>query len=372
MLLATWVTKLSKGDVLDMGTGSGHQALAAKRSKRVKHMLCVDRNPAAIRAVRRLGFEAIRSDLFTSVKGMYDTIIFNPPYLPSDPKYPDMALDGGKRGYEILVRFLHGLPAHLKTDGIALIVFSSLTQKGIIDAAIDGMLLHVQKLDQLYVGGFETLYVYKLSKAGIVKELERKGICDIRRLTKGHRGLILSGTCKRRKVAIKIQRPDSPAKGTVDHEARMLSRLNAHGIGPRAVMSGKDFFVYPFVEGKFIKDYLATTTKNHALAMLQRVFLQMRVLDRLGYNKEEMHHPYKHVIVGGSGNVTLLDFERCHATAKMHNVTQFCQCITSNVMEKMLAPLGINIDKKKMVLAAKAYKKEMSEENFEGIVSLLR
>ncbi len=372
MLLAKWAAKLAKGNVLDMGTGSGYQALAARKSKRVKNVLCVDRNPAAVRAARQLGFAAVESDLFLSVKGVYDTIIFNPPYLPSGKNYPDMALDGGKRGYETLARFLRDLPAYLKTDGIALILFSSLTQKNVVDAVIDEMFLLALELDRAYIGGFETIYVYKISKTEFAKELERNGIRHIRRFTKGHRGIILTGMYKRRKVAIKIQRPDSPAKGTVDHEARVLSRLNAHGIGPRVLMAGKDYFVYPFIEGDSIKEYLSKTTKKYAQIMLGNVFKQMRTLDKLGHNKEEMHHPYKHIIVGDSGKITLLDFERCHATAKMHNVTQFCQCATSKAMEKMLAQLGIKIDKKKMVEVAKAYRKDMSEENFRKILGRVR
>ncbi len=372
MLLARWVAKLAHGHVLDMGTGSTYQAFAAKKNKNVVSILCVDRNPSAVRAARQLGFAAVESDLFLSVKGAYDTIIFNPPYLPSDPKYPDMALDGGKKGYEILLRFLHDLPTHMKPKGCALIVFSSLTQKDVVDAAIDETLLRAQELDRAYVGGFETLYIYKITKTDLVKKLERKGIKDVRRFTKGHRGLIFKGRYKKRDIAIKVQRPDSPAKGTVNHEAKMLTRLNAHGIGPRVVMSGPDFFAYPFLEGKFIKEYLASTTKKYALIMLKNVFEKMRILDKIGYNKEEMHHPYKHIIVGDSGKVMLLDFERCHATVKMHNVTQFCQCVTSKAMERMLLPLGIRIDKKRMVIAAKAYKKEMNEKNFETIVTLVR
>lgn len=371
-LLAKWVAKLSRGDVLDMGCGTAYQAQAAKKSKKIRSILCVDRNPLAVRHAKKLGFKAIQSDLFVGVKETYDTIIFNPPYLPADPKYPDMALDGGKKGYEILVRFLRDLPNHMKTKGIALVLFSSLTQKNIVDQVIDDMLLRAEELDRAYIGGFETLYVYKITKTDLVQQLERKRILYVRRFTKGHRGLIFIGKYGKRKVAIKVQRPDSPAKETVNHESKILARLNRKGIGPRVVMSGKDFFVYPFVGGMFMKEYLSSTTKKYALIMLHNVFRQMRVLDKFGHNKEEMHHPYKHVIVGKSGKITLLDFERCHAAIKVHNVTQFCQCVTSKAMGTMLAPLKIKIDKKIMIVAAKAYKKDMSEKNYKGILGLVK
>lgn len=371
-LLAKWVAKLSFGSVLDMGCGTAYQAQAAKKNKKTKSILCVDKNPLAIRHAKQLGFKAIQSDLFVGVKETYDTIIFNPPYLPADPKYPDMALDGGKKGYEILARFLRDLPNHMKTKGCALVLFSSLTQKHIVDQVIDDMLLHAKELEKAYIGGFETLYVYKLTKTDLVQQLERKNILYVRRLTKGHRGLIFIGKFKRRKVAIKVQRPDSPAKGTVNHEANILAKLNKKQIGPRVAMSGKDFFVYPFVEGIFMKEYLEKTNKKYAIIMLHNVFKQMRVLDKFGHNKEEMHHPYKHVIVGKSGKITLLDFERCHAAIKVHNVTQFCQCVSSKAMEHMLTPLKIRIDKKNMIAAAKMYKNDMSEKNYKAILSLVK
>ena len=45
-----------------------------------------------------------------------DIIIFNPPYLESDD-YKHADLDGGKKGREILDRFLEQMPLYLKKNG---------------------------------------------------------------------------------------------------------------------------------------------------------------------------------------------------------------------------------------------------------------
>ena len=43
----------------------------------------------------------------------------------------------------------------------------------------------------------------------------------------------------------------------------------------------------------------------------------------MGINKEEMHRPIKHAWVGKS--IRFIDFERCHQSEKVKNVTQLCQ-----------------------------------------------
>jgi release factor glutamine methyltransferase len=94
-LLATQVRLYARGRVLDMGTGSGIQALAAKENKTVTDVLAVDVNKAAVDRVAKLGIAAKKSDMFKELKGeVFDTIICNPPYLPDEEKDHDPALYG--------------------------------------------------------------------------------------------------------------------------------------------------------------------------------------------------------------------------------------------------------------------------------------
>ena len=59
-------------------------------------------------------------------------IIFNPPYLPEDKREDAESArntSGGKRGDEIILRFLKDAGKHLNTNGAILLIVSSLTPK---------------------------------------------------------------------------------------------------------------------------------------------------------------------------------------------------------------------------------------------------
>ena len=127
-LLEKYVKILAKGKVLDMGTGSGILAIAAKN--KCKEIMAVDINPEAVALVQKKGIKAIESDLFSEVEGKFDTIIFNPPYLPEDDREDEESkkiTTGGKNGNELIERFLKQAKNYLQKEGIILIVFSSLS-----------------------------------------------------------------------------------------------------------------------------------------------------------------------------------------------------------------------------------------------------
>jgi methylase of polypeptide subunit release factors len=59
------------------------------------------------------------------VEGKFDFILFNPPYLPGATPN-DRTVNGGKGGTKLTRTFLAGLPARLKTNGVGLLLVSSL------------------------------------------------------------------------------------------------------------------------------------------------------------------------------------------------------------------------------------------------------
>ncbi|MBI2667779.1 methyltransferase [Candidatus Woesearchaeota archaeon] len=127
-LLTKYVKKYAKGKVLDVGTGSGILAKAALEN--TKDVLAVDINQEAVEYCRKKGINAIKSDLFENIKGKFDLIVFNPPYLPYDPDEDyetSLITKGGVKGYEIIERFLMDSRNYLNHDGIIIIVFSTLT-----------------------------------------------------------------------------------------------------------------------------------------------------------------------------------------------------------------------------------------------------
>lgn len=141
--------------VLDIGTGSGIQALEAK--KLGAEVTASDINPECL---KDLEVKTIQSDLFENIKEKFDLIIFNPPYLPEEPLEPEdskLSTTGGKKGNEILVRFLKQAKKHLNKNGKILIVFSSLTPK--VDETLKELNYKFKKLDEQKID-FEMLYVY--------------------------------------------------------------------------------------------------------------------------------------------------------------------------------------------------------------------
>ena len=129
-LLEREVKKLARGKkVLDVGSGSGIQALAA-RGADAKEVVASDIEPESLKELRRKKLKVVKSDLFSSLKGKFDLIIFNPPYLPRDEREDSnssRATTGGAKGDEIILKFLRGARKHLEKDGAILIVVSSLT-----------------------------------------------------------------------------------------------------------------------------------------------------------------------------------------------------------------------------------------------------
>ena len=117
-----------------MGTGSGIQAeTLLNQGIKKENILCSDIDKEAVRRVKSRGFKTIGSDVFSKIKGKFDLISFNPPYLPEDTQDKEKDTTGGKLGDETILAFLQQAKNHLKKEGKIFLLFSSLTpQKRII------------------------------------------------------------------------------------------------------------------------------------------------------------------------------------------------------------------------------------------------
>ncbi|MAG60603.1 hypothetical protein CL619_02335 [archaeon] len=394
-LLAEVVKKKAFGRVLDMGTGSGIQAFTAAKVPSVRSITAVDINPGAVKQVSleaKKGnlskFKVIESDLFSNVEGQFETIIFNPPYLPQDyletikgkkKAVEDLALYGGKKGYETIVRFLNQVSKYLARNGKILLLFSSLSGKEKIEETIEKNLLQFVQLKKSKQPMMETLYVYEITALPVRESLVSLGVSDINYLSKGARGMVFKGkfdlnfnqkkflaSKKIRDVAIKIRLESSKAPGTLTLEARNLRLVNKKGIGPKLYYEHKYFLIMELVEGiafdKFLeeKGKKSEISKKAVIALLHQAFL----LDKMKLQKEEMHRPYSNVIVSeinGQVKLTLLDFERCRNSENPSNVTQ----VISYLMKSGF------LDSKEGIKLAEEYKGSYSEEKFNAIFEYL-
>lgn len=125
-------------EILDVGTGSGCLAVSLTLARPDCKMTAVDVSPKALRVARknihRYGLDEkitlAKSDLFQSFarekKGFWDLIVSNPPYVPCEElrtlsrevrREPRIALDGGPKGLEVILRLLDEAADFLKKDG---------------------------------------------------------------------------------------------------------------------------------------------------------------------------------------------------------------------------------------------------------------
>ncbi|HUR83239.1 MAG TPA: peptide chain release factor N(5)-glutamine methyltransferase [Thermoanaerobaculia bacterium] len=119
--------------VIDIGTGTGCIAVTMERERPDLQVLAVDRSTAAL-AVARINRTRLESrialaasDLFGSVRGTFDLIVSNPPYVPLGEyeqldvevriHEPRIALTPGPAGTEIIERLLDEAHARLALHG---------------------------------------------------------------------------------------------------------------------------------------------------------------------------------------------------------------------------------------------------------------
>ena len=121
--------------ILDIGTGSGAIALALAKELPEAEVTATDISPAALKIAKKNArnlhlekqIEFLKGDLFAPVKGLFDIVISNPPYI-SEAEYkelphgvkdfePRIALLAGQTGVEFYEKLIYQSKNHLKKDG---------------------------------------------------------------------------------------------------------------------------------------------------------------------------------------------------------------------------------------------------------------
>lgn len=401
-LLAKHIKEYAKDkNVLDMGTGSGVFAIEA--SKYAKKVVATDINPQSIALAKKnaekegiTNIKFMVSNLFSKIKkDKFDLITFNPPYLPTAPNIEDrdVALDGGKKGYELLGKFLDKANNYLTTDGKILVIFSELTKPEKVKEIIANNCFYYKEIDGVHVP-FEELYVWEIGKSELLKKLEKIGIENIIFFTRGKRGYLYKGKFRNKTIVIKTINPQSKAVGRIENEIKFLKILEKYNIAPKIIVEDKDIFGYEYIKGEFILNFIENNKNKEIISVLKKIFEQMYLLDKLGINKEEMHHPVKHILINKVDkikkvnkankvnkivkksneniDVKLVDFERAKMTSKPKNVTQFCQFLIWKKMNNLLRKKGIVIEQDEIIKLAQKYKKSVDDENFQKIIKIIK
>ncbi len=128
-LAVSFIKRYAIGPVLDLGCGSG--ILAKEAMKHSRNVLAADIDEKSVSYCKNQGINAVKSDLFSNIKGKFNLIIFNPPYLPEEKdeeKDIALAVSGGKKGNELIEMFLKDAKKHLNKNGKILLIVSSMAE----------------------------------------------------------------------------------------------------------------------------------------------------------------------------------------------------------------------------------------------------
>lgn len=117
--------------ILEIGCGSGIISAFIKANTDAT-IVGIDVNPYAVKCSKENGIDVIRGDLLNCIRGKFDIIIFNPPYIPTPVEertddWINTALDGGYDGRRIIFAFLEAAGKHLTDRGKILMLISSIT-----------------------------------------------------------------------------------------------------------------------------------------------------------------------------------------------------------------------------------------------------
>ena len=165
--------------VLEVGTGSGWVAESVARETR-GDVVAADLNPHACRPARARAtelaaesgdtFEVVTADLVSAfAPASFDVVLFNPPYLPTDPEnewgdWMERALSGGESGRAVIEPFLDTVGRVLAPGGRVLLLVSSLAgYDAVVDYADERGFTVEKAVEESYP--FEALTVVSMTKS---------------------------------------------------------------------------------------------------------------------------------------------------------------------------------------------------------------
>lgn len=211
--------------------------------------------------------------------------------------------------------------------------------------------------------------IYSLKRASLLeKSLFCKGIDKIysygktevgsdRAIGKGVTSIIFLGSYKKKKVTIKIERPDSKRKGSIKKEALFLIEANKYGVGPNIYANDERFIIMEYIEGSLLID------GNFDNKDIYDILRQCNSLDLSRIDHRQIQGG-KHIICG-KRNV-IIDFEKAHYSNTPKNVTSFLSmCFLSDCLVRERVKELFTFDEEYIKTLLKEYK---SNYNIESLI----
>ena len=148
--------------ILEIGCGSGIVSIHCAMNG--ADVTCGDINPKAVGLTKKnalsnkVRLNVINTDVYSEVSDIFETIIFNLPYLPVDEKGElAKSWSGGKDGLGPLPRLLDGASDHLTDSGRIIVVVSSLMDRTALDLLLSDCCVKVLSELPLFFEKLEVL-----------------------------------------------------------------------------------------------------------------------------------------------------------------------------------------------------------------------
>jgi putative serine/threonine protein kinase len=191
-------------------------------------------------------------------------------------------------------------------------------------------------------------------------------------LGKGYVGVVVVANVKGQKVALKMRRIDAD-RLDFTHEAEMLQKANAIGVGPKFIAVSNNFLLSQLIDGDLLEDWLQTPREKGLIRkVLVDILEQCWILDEAGLDHGELSKAPKHLLVDKMDKPFIVDFETASIMRKVINVTSVCQFLFmgNSRAAKMLDEVFGKKNRLVLISGLKKFKKNTNRKNFEDLLDM--
>jgi putative serine/threonine protein kinase len=153
----------------------------------------------------------------------------------------------------------------------------------------------------------------------------------------------------------------------------MLSKANSVNVAPKLMTASKNFLLMQLIDGDLLPNWLEKNKDAAAVKqVLGEVLEQCFRLDQVGLDHGELSKAPKHLLVDKTEKPFIVDFETASVERRVANVTAVCQYLFAgnSSASKVLAEIFGERNRLELIDALKAYKKNRTRSNFEGLLKV--
>lgn len=215
-----------------------------------------------------------------------------------------------------------------------------------------------------------------------LKELESLGVSSILQagstrigkfsiLGKGGVGLVVKAEAKDRKTyALKIRRMDAN-RACMEREVKLHKIANSAGVGPYIYANTKNFILMELIDGCNIIRWLNQQSVNadQVRKVVASTLEQCYDLDRANLDHGELSCLDHHVLISGSDNPHIIDFETASIDRRTCNVTAAAHSLLLNgQVSRQVNKIIDFAERERFIQLLRAYKWNQTRPSFEKII----